>query len=650
MAAWEIAEPEEQLEQSAPAQPDVEQQGQFRTRDWFIMAGVTLAALIGLWWATSTAGGRALTKQTEPPPIPQLATVYVPTAEEQETEKQLFARAAAQVARAKLEPAPTVRRGPNKVVKGKQMSTWVFTGAGDASYNGTYTESGTFHDLPSYTNGSRWLFVCANGAWALNTAKLDWSGDDFQRPPYYNDSTPLPGTWYVSAEGTSPAPSLSEYIDPDGPGNEIPDYPTTYGTAWWWQGGAGANPYQSPLQPCRALLGSPEVEYVVFPYCNSAGDAIGFTLYDVAAGTWSQAPLGSGTLLPGEDPHQSGGVFDAGDGTHVWVFSGRYDSSGLLFTCRKFSITVGTSSAQVSTADVTLTAGDQITNCVQVGDAAFRLLLTDASGDRHLCSYTGGDATLTPGTALPAVAPLPAGYTIIVPAVGAQSDERLYRDSNGTLYWSRHCKSATGQHRLAVYRVGDTYCQLEPDLLLPAVTDHYHTWGRYEPGECLACNVGSGGTGGTIQGLRWAPGSDAAAAFPFVEYPVGRHWYLDSPTAGGDLLIAGWSLEIANWALAAASTRPFVLTAAPAEIVLTTASTAAVAFPVTLLQVIEPQTARTAAVAYPVTVVEAVVIEPQTARTAAVAYPCELIPIAPVRDPGPSVAHWHWVRVMCKPA
>jgi hypothetical protein len=57
-------------------------------------------------------------------------------------------------------------------------SSYIFSGAGDSSYDGTYTESGTYNGRPAYTNGSKWLFndwcegPLAND-WVLGDAKQD---------------------------------------------------------------------------------------------------------------------------------------------------------------------------------------------------------------------------------------------------------------------------------------------------------------------------------------------------------------------------------------------------------------------------------------------------------------------------------------------
>lgn len=83
------------------------------------------------------------------------------------------------------------------------MSIWEVSGAGDASYNGTYTESGTWNDLPAYTNGSRWLF------WNSMLSRWQLFSTKEMACAYYGTGADLPATPWAEAFGTSPAPTVA---------------------------------------------------------------------------------------------------------------------------------------------------------------------------------------------------------------------------------------------------------------------------------------------------------------------------------------------------------------------------------------------------------------------------------------------------------
>lgn len=95
------------------------------------------------------------------------------------------------------------------------LGGYSISGAGDSSYNGTYSASGTHNGQSSYTNGSKWLYynydeyMCMCSNWVLNTSVTDM-GDVGMQAPYYASST-ITGTWnynYMAENG--PAPSVSE--------------------------------------------------------------------------------------------------------------------------------------------------------------------------------------------------------------------------------------------------------------------------------------------------------------------------------------------------------------------------------------------------------------------------------------------------------
>jgi len=110
------------------------------------------------------------------------------------------------VAQREIGPAPTLQKGPTKTVKGRKIMSWITIDPqpGDATYAGTYVESGSHNGQPAYTNGSRWL-VYYDGNW--------WMVPVLGDPPgaYSNDGPTLPGTWNeVIGGGAAPAPTLSE--------------------------------------------------------------------------------------------------------------------------------------------------------------------------------------------------------------------------------------------------------------------------------------------------------------------------------------------------------------------------------------------------------------------------------------------------------
>ena len=111
-----------------------------------------------------------------------------------------------QIAQRNIGPAPKVKRGAARIVKGRKIMSWVATGAGDESYNGVYEESGTYNGKPAYTNGSRWLWWADGDAWWLTEA-LGGS----QPTGYFGNGPDLPACpWSLAGMATSPAPNVSE--------------------------------------------------------------------------------------------------------------------------------------------------------------------------------------------------------------------------------------------------------------------------------------------------------------------------------------------------------------------------------------------------------------------------------------------------------
>lgn len=92
------------------------------------------------------------------------------------------------------------------------MAAWEVTGAGNADYNGTYTEAGTYESKPYYTNANGKFLI-----WWTTLGKYILTNSN---PPsistYYaasGDAPYLPNNpWSLGghAEATAPAPTLSE--------------------------------------------------------------------------------------------------------------------------------------------------------------------------------------------------------------------------------------------------------------------------------------------------------------------------------------------------------------------------------------------------------------------------------------------------------
>jgi len=101
-------------------------------------------------------------------------------------------------------PAPKLTRAPTKKSGSNKMAAWTASGAGDASYNGTYVEDGTYGGQPAYTNGSRWLYYVPD-SWMLGPVKEPSPNPSAA----YSNGSSLPGTWGVIYDGTAPAPTLA---------------------------------------------------------------------------------------------------------------------------------------------------------------------------------------------------------------------------------------------------------------------------------------------------------------------------------------------------------------------------------------------------------------------------------------------------------
>lgn len=87
-----------------------------------------------------------------------------------------------------LTPAPRLRKASGM--------RWKADGAGDSSYNGVYTPSGSYHGKPQYTNGNRWLWFDFS-SWYLSPAVGVVDGSRS-----YQGSGVLPGIWMTIPDGT----------------------------------------------------------------------------------------------------------------------------------------------------------------------------------------------------------------------------------------------------------------------------------------------------------------------------------------------------------------------------------------------------------------------------------------------------------------
>jgi hypothetical protein len=138
-----------------------------------------LAFAIFFWWISSTDSGRAWSRYPQPPPVPAVSTWHrPPPSPPPHLPRSIF-------------PAPTLKRGPVQIIGGKRRRTWIASGAGDHTYNGTYVEiSGGFVNC----NG-RYLYEnpLVSPSWALSRVLGMPAGQMYSSP-----STTLPGNPWLS--------------------------------------------------------------------------------------------------------------------------------------------------------------------------------------------------------------------------------------------------------------------------------------------------------------------------------------------------------------------------------------------------------------------------------------------------------------------
>jgi hypothetical protein len=540
------------------------------------------------------------------------------------------AKAAAAAKAAKMYPPPVLHKG-KPVWKGKRkMATWTATGAGDSSYNGDYVESGTHNSEPSYVLNAgganeRWLYKSnSSPLWILGSALVDPPFPPDATWAYSGDTTLHPGAWsIVSPPGgsTAPAPTLATYAPPPDP--DPFTWPYTY--HWWADGDAPFIPPKTTFAPCRATIDS--VAYVAFPSQDEGGllPEYGFSLYRESDDAWLWCPAGA-ALLALWDPYQSGGCFDAGDDGSVHLCSGSYDDTGAYFTFSTFALVADTSATQTATDTIALAALD-ITNLVQTATGVFSFVMIDGA-DVKLCSYTAGDATHSVTATFSSVAALPTGYTAVVPDTD-RTDQVLFRRTNGTLYWMRHC-TAAGQHRVVVYEVSAAECTQLADVILTTATDSLQTWGNYTAGGCVVGDIGSKGWTSV---MRWQPGRDGWQSAPFAAYPAARHWYID----GTPLLVAGWAETVFD-------TRPFVLEAAPETISVPLVASAAAVFSPSIRDLISVPLVASAVEVFSPTIVQRDIINVPLVASAVEVFSPRIVAVTS-RAPSASDAEWSWVRV-----
>lgn len=455
------------------------------------------------------------------------------------------AQAMAAAPHAGAPPAPIVRKGRAVKVKGKSMASWIVSGAGDSTYNGTYTPSGTYGDYPLYTNANgRVLYYGGMYGWILGPAT---SGTAPPEGWAYEGGDALPANpWGIpeGSEASAPAPTVAEATVED------PDWPW----AWWWDAPFFGN--VSAFAPCAATLDG--TGYLVLAGEDTrAGYDGGFELFNLSTKTFSRVLVSGDLFGSGEySDWQTGAAYDVGDGEHIDVCSGLWDDAGTpTFTWRRFAVTPGGDASQVSTVDVALPAGAAISRFVKAGASSFRFLVC-YDGDVYLASYTAGASSYTLGAGATAPA-LPTGYSEVACGSGGTGppdyDLLLLSD---TYYWLRHCRNASNQDRIVVCELSSGACSaLDDTVLLGSHADYYQTWAWDPQRSYVQGDIGS--DDGTLDSVKWRPGEDGLASLTFATAPALRRWYV----LGGDerLYVMGWTNGVYSY-------RPFAIDTTPTPV------------------------------------------------------------------------------------
>lgn len=448
-------------------------------------------------------------------------------------------------------PAPTVRKGPKAILRGELVSTWIVSDAGDATYLGTYAEAGVYNGLPYYSSGSRYLYNTGADFWQLSPVLGDPTGP---LNAYYT-ATGLPGNpWSVDMAGTAPAPTVTEQV-PD----PVTLWQYDYSAAW-----SAPSPTGGPcIAPCRATIGG--TAYIVLAEQGGM-----FHLYDPSADTWAEADYGAALFASGQyDPTQGAGLFDAGDGTHVWACSGSWGTDYDL-TWRKFALTPGGAASLVSAETYgPWGAAAHASNAVQTASNSYRFIqlfnLGGTSVIAQLRAYVSGSSPVQVWGS--GVSVLPSGYQAVLYSVAGRyyGDHHLFTH-DGSLYWMFHVTDTSGNHYIRPYLVTDAgMTALTPFAI--ASTDCYQTWGYYSDVSRYVGDIGSGGSPSAQvdpAGAFWTPAGGGATRAPFPIGRVTRRWYLD----GSPLLVVGWAADDAD------ALKPFVMNIEP----ITLASTAATSY------------------------------------------------------------------------
>lgn len=322
--------------------------------------GMALAVMLGLFCLCSLAGKREH-HWTKAETDKMIADALREEAREAEQAAQTRARMPVfshtwhppQVKHGTKTPAPTLRRGPTvRNSKGEKMPTWITDGTppGEVSARGTFVETGTYNGKPAYTNGTWWLWWdTGTNRWTLSATKGE-TPDILMVPGYVGaDGAELPAnTWRAGnvGGGTSPAPTLAEQVSYIYPADDNP-FRFPYAT-FFWPEDAPFVPSGSPLKPCRATIAG--TSYVVFPQNGVAGvGPWGFILFDLTEHSWAWCPA-TGQIYTDHDPHQGGGLFDAGDGEHIHLCTGAYlnaeDQPVVSWT--KWALVPGVSATEVA--------------------------------------------------------------------------------------------------------------------------------------------------------------------------------------------------------------------------------------------------------------------------------------------------------------
>lgn len=90
------------------------------------------------------------------------------------------------------------------------MADWIVSDAGDDTYNGDYTEAGSFGGKPYYTKASPTRYLYWDGLWILSPVLISGPGEY-----YYGTGSDLPANpWYVGATLSPPAPTVSAWAPP----------------------------------------------------------------------------------------------------------------------------------------------------------------------------------------------------------------------------------------------------------------------------------------------------------------------------------------------------------------------------------------------------------------------------------------------------